>query len=567
MTGTQGYVVISRRPLDLEDYVDVARRHVGWIIGPVFGGIVASIVIAYLLPNTYVSKAVMQIVPAQISESLVPTTINQQLTERIQQMQSNIMSRTSLSNLINSPDLNLYPKERATKPLEDVIEAMKAKDLRIAIEATPQSILSRHASSFSITFAYSNRFKAQNTVQKLITRFIDENQNTQRSQQSLLKDFFGDELAQAKARLEKGNEELAKFRTENQGRLPEQLPMNVTALASAQQQATRIGDELNRLAQNKLAIEQHITTLKANKDLFALMDRDGQDMGLSGPVVRQNQELLAQNKQIEAMESQLAQLLQSYRETYPEIRDMRKRLTVIKRQRDELALKYEKELEEQDSKPKAAAKKPPNYAAARAQNDVQGQIDQNTTALRINEQEREFRLKELEKLNREMEDYRARLAQTSLLEAKYKDLQLETANAGEKYQVTMKKADLTAQGNDLIQRKAGESLEVLDPPSLPVNPSDPNRLQIVGAGTAVAFILGLGLAGIQEARDTSLKNLKDVRAYTNLPVLCSIPLLENTMLVKRKKRIAYLAWSAAVIVGIIAICAALFYYNSVTLVA
>ena len=39
---------------------------------------------------------------------------------------------------------------------------------------------------------------------------------------------------------------------------------------------------------------------------------------------------------------------------------------------------------------------------------------------------------------------------------------------------------------------------------------------IIGAGTAISFILGIALAGVQEAKDTSLKNLKDVRAYTNL---------------------------------------------------
>jgi hypothetical protein len=76
-------------------------------------------------------------------------------------------------------------------------------------------------------------------------------------------------------------------------------------------------------------------------------------------------------------------------------------------------------------------------------------------------------------------------------------------------------------------------------------------------------MLGLALAGVQEARDSSLKNLKDVRAYTNLPVLCSIPLLENTLLVKRKRRITALAWSAAVIIGVLAVCGSLFYYSSV----
>ncbi len=568
MTGSQGYVAISRRPLDLEDYIDVARRHMGWIIGPMFAGTVASIVVAYLLPNTYVSKAVMQIVPAQISEQLVPTTINQQMTERIQQMEGNILSRTSLSNLIQAPDLNLYPKERASKPLEDVIEAMKARDLKIEIQSSPQSFMSKHASSFSITFAYSNRFKAQNTVQKLITRFIDENQNSQRSQQNLLKDFFGDELAGAKANVEKANDELAKFRTENQGRLPEQTQGNITALTSVQAQVTRLNDELNRLAQNKMLLEQHITTLKQNKDLAILMEKDAGDMSIPGsPGVKKNEELLARNKQIEMMESQLAQLLQSFRETYPEIRDMRKRLQVIKRERDELALRYEKELEEQEKKPRETVKRPTNFAAQKAQNDIQGQIDSSNTSIKIIEQDREFKLKELEKLTKEMEDYRNKLAQTSLIEAKYSDLIRDQKNAGEKFQEMLKKSEMTAQNSDLIQRKAGESLEVLDPPSLPVNPSNPNRVMIIGAGIAMAFVLGLAMAGIQEAKDSSLKNLKDVRAYTNLPVLCSIPLLENTMLVKRKKRIAYLAWSAAVIVGIISVCAALFYYNSVTLTA
>src|SRR5581483_2925452 len=74
-------------------------------------------------------------------------------------------------------------------------------------------------------------------------------------------------------------------------------------------------------------------------------------------------------------------------------------------------------------------------------------------------------------------------------------------------------------------------------------PVAPKRYYIIGVGCVVSLMLGLALAGVQEARDSSLKNLKDVRAYTNLPVLSSIPLLENSLLVKRKRRLAYVAWS------------------------
>jgi hypothetical protein len=61
-------------------------------------------------------------------------------------------------------------------------------------------------------------------------------------------------------------------------------------------------------------------------------------------------------------------------------------------------------------------------------------------------------------------------------------------------------------------------------------------------------------------KDTSLKNLKDVRAYTNMPVLTSIPLLENALLLRRKRRLHWLAWTSAIIFGIMAMTAAIYYY-------
>ena len=71
---------------------------------------------------------------------------------------------------------------------------------------------------------------------------------------------------------------------------------------------------------------------------------------------------------------------------------------------------------------------------------------------------------------------------------------------------------------------------------------------------------GLVLAGAKEMKDTSLKNLKDVRAYTNLAVLSSIPLLENALLIRRKRRLLWLAWSSAIIIGSIAMSGSAYYY-------
>src|SRR5580692_8986615 len=176
-----GYIAISRRTLDLEDYIDIARRHMGWIVGPVLAGIVISIVVAFVLPNIYVSQAEIEITPATISDAIVKTTVNQRLTERILQMEQEILSRTSLSGIITDPHLDLYKAERAKEPIEDVIESMRVNDVKITINSLPGDG-SRTASAFTIKFFYPDRVKARDTVQALITKFNASNESTQRAQ-------------------------------------------------------------------------------------------------------------------------------------------------------------------------------------------------------------------------------------------------------------------------------------------------------------------------------------------------------------------------------------------------
>ena len=67
---------------------------------------------------------------------------------------------------------------------------------------------------------------------------------------------------------------------------------------------------------------------------------------------------------------------------------------------------------------------------------------------------------------------------------------------------------------------------------------------------------------VKEVKNTALKNLKDVRAYTNLAVLSSIPLLENALLVRRKRRLVWLAWSSAIIIGVTLMSGSMYFYMS-----
>lgn len=561
------YVAVSRRQLDLEDYIDVARRHVGWIMGPLLAGIVVSIVVAFAMPDIYVSQAELQITPAQVSDAIVKTTINQRLNERIMQMETSILSRTSLSQIIQDPRLDLYKSDRAKEPLEDVIEKMRTQDIKIAIESDVGDA-SRHASAFTIRFFYPDRVKARDTVQALVTKFTDQNQDTQATAENVVRNLVHDELSEAKAKLDALNEQLTKFRVDHSGQLPEQTSLNIAALTSLQQQSTSINDSLNRLAQERVQLDTHLQTLQSQLQLYDMFEKDEATATGAGapPLMRQQSERLVQlNKTIEQNESTLAQLKLTYRSNFPDIRDMESRIAEMKRQRDDLQKKQDEEFaklqDEAAKKQPQKLKKATNYAAAQSINNVQGQIDATKALVKTNEMQRESLQKTQQANSKEIESYQQKLAATSGIEASYQEMIQNQKEASEKYLELQRKQELAEQNNDLLQRKAGENLDVLDPPSLPTTPAKPNRWMIVGAGLGISFILGLAFAGVQEAKDTSLKNLKDVRAYTNLPVLSSIPLLENTMLVRRKRRIAYLAWSAGIIIGLLAVSASLYYHS------
>jgi len=74
MVPQQGYVSVSRRPPDVEDYIDIVRRYRSWIVGPTFAGLVIAVVVAFLWPDTFISQAVMRITPQQIRSGWCPAT-------------------------------------------------------------------------------------------------------------------------------------------------------------------------------------------------------------------------------------------------------------------------------------------------------------------------------------------------------------------------------------------------------------------------------------------------------------------------------------------------------------
>ena len=552
MAAPQNYVTISRRPPDVEDYIDMLRRYRSWIIGPMFAGLVISVVVAFLWPDTYISQAMMRITPQQVSERLLPAVINTQMADRIGQMETEILSRSSLAQVIQKPSLNLYERRRLRDPMEDIIEDMRNKSIKIQVLNDPTGQNAgdrRYASAFLIQFSYSDRYKSQAVVNELVAKFLDQNVNVQRNKAVLTENFLDDEQKTSKDKLDKLETALTQFRVQNQGKLPEQLQSNMATVSNLQMQLSGLEDALGRDQQDKLILESRLQTLK-NSQSFVTSNLEDTVVGQAV----KNQRLIDLNNRITEAKSSLAGLLQIYRPDYPDIKQVQGRISSMESERQGI----EKEMADQAEG--TSVRRVINPQMQKALEDLKNDQAQVQAQISARQADIEGKIRRQSELNKAMTNYQTRIEGSAVNQQQYEGLMRDYQFAKQDYEEMSRRKGASASARNLEEHKAGENLEVLDPASLPEQPSEPNRWAIAGIGTSLGLLLGMMLAGAKEVKDTSLKNLKDVRAYTNLPVLSSIPLLENALLLRRKRRLFWLAWSSAVIAGTLAMSGSMYFY-------
>jgi succinoglycan biosynthesis transport protein ExoP len=555
MVPGQNYLTVSRRPPDVEDYIDMLRRYRSWVIGPTFAGLVISVLVACWWPDTYISSAVMRIMPQSVPTNLVPSAVTGQMQERLGQMQVQILGRSELMALIQKPSLDLYKKDRAHLPLEDIAETMRTKAIHIRLYDAPGAAQNRiGATAFMISFAYTDRYKAQQVVRELTSKFEETNFRLQQTSATQTATFLTDELKRDKDRMDAKDAEIAQFTAENQGRLPENFQANMMQVNSIETQIASAEDQIGRDQAQKLTLETTLQNLK-NQEVAATNSVE-RTTTTQGAAVK-NDRLMELNKVILGAKANLAAAQQRYRDDMPEIKVFKDQIRQFEAERSQLE-KEDQLAQTNQQTVQARVVTDPQVQAHIL--DLQAQEQNTKTAIGNLQAEIESKNKRRGELEKELQNVQSRIAASPSAIQKYNALLQDLALAKDEYQQTSKKRALSETAQNLEEHKAGESLELLEAADLPETPSEPNRMLIMAMGTFAGLCLGFAMAGAKELKNTSLKNLKDVRAYTNLPVLSSIPLLENALLVRRKRRLAWLAWSSAVIIGGILMCGAAYYH-------
>jgi uncharacterized protein involved in exopolysaccharide biosynthesis len=540
----------ARRNIDFEDFIDSARRHKSWILGPTFAGLVIATVVAFLWPDTYVSSALVRITSSQVPERFVATNINQMLTERINAIAQGVLSRSTLTNIIQTYDL--YPRERRRYPIDDVVEQMRNKDIKIGVINLEHG--RRSVGAFPISFRYENRHLAQKVTADIVSRLINENERETLSSSQQTTDLMTSEVEKAKQRLDEIESKLSDFRIRNAGNLPEERSTNITALNSLDQRASSINASISRVNQDKLLLESQLRIYREQ------LARQTEAATVSGDPVRiaaKNEQLQLKEREIASNEQMLIQLKEMYKDTHPDVQRVKANLATLVRQRDEL---QRAEDAAQRVAAKAAADAPKRVVVTREMQALDANIKQTESLIRAKDLELKDLNEEVQRLTGQVRNYQNRISSSPLADQLYAQLTRDYSQAKDAYLSLKVKQEESQRGTEVIRNKQGETLDLLDQASLPAKPAEPNRYLIVGVGTFLGLLLGIALAGIREVKDTTLKNLKDVRVYTQLTVLGCVPLIEDDIVVKRRKRLALLGWATAIIVGILMMAGAVAYY-------
>jgi hypothetical protein len=148
-------------------------------------GLLTGLGISYLVTPRYISEATMTLMQT-------PGSAPADLRPILAEMQLEILSRTSLFSVITDQRLDLYRNERAREPIEDVIAIMR-RDLEIGPTGP--------GSAFHIRFAYSDRSKAHDTVQTLVSKFVEANLQRERNASNMMQYWSRDHPGGIEARL------------------------------------------------------------------------------------------------------------------------------------------------------------------------------------------------------------------------------------------------------------------------------------------------------------------------------------------------------------------------------
>ena len=215
---------------------------------------------------------------------------------------------------------------------------------------------------------------------------------------------------------------------------------------------------------------------------------------------------MVQQKQLDDLQAQEAQLSFQYQADYPDLKAVRRKIQDLQR---EMA--------------KAASAPPSVTPATPAPNRVDSVgVQQLHAQLRGIALAIQAKRKDQDQLVQQIRNYQGRVQSSPEVEAQFKSLTRDYETAEKFYQSLLAKMDQAKMSTNLENRQQGETFSLLDPPNFPLEPGFPKVSVFALGGLGLGFVLGGVIVAYLEYKDTALRTERDVWDFTQLPTLAVI---------------------------------------------
>ena len=521
----------QRKP---SEYLKILRRRIWFIILPTIAITSAVIWVVYKLPDVYESYTLIVVKPSTLPNSVVMTNNDDNLTRQLTSITQVVTSRSSLEPLVQKYDL--YKTERMRgEPMEGVIDMMRS-DIRV----TPNTSRNDITNGFNISYRYRDPRTTQAITSELAGKYITAQTNSSSSNAIAARNFFDQQVNQARAALSEIDKQMLDFKSAHVGELPSEGEALFNQLTGLREEQKALISEVGRLQDRRAAATNQLTTLKAARAQAIINTAED----ITDPKTTLAYSQLVTRKA--ALQGELTRMTGELREKHPDVIAKKKEVDQVQEQMDAMIAEWKDKIKEKEER----LKKSPDVAYAAAEQEIkltEGEIKRQQALLAQNETSIGSIIERINKVP----------GVEVSLSALDRDYQVKKA-ALDQLLAQQQKITLTA---DATTQQQGEGIEVVDNANLPSKPVAPKRVMLSSLGIVVGIGLGLLLIGIFEGpRLLTIQNSEDARHYTGLPVLLAVPELltpQEARAIPRRRKLLLAAGVIATIVSIPALALAL----------
>lgn len=489
----------NKPTIEIQDYLEIFQRRKLQFILPFTLIFVTAVVVMLILPPVYRSEATVFIERQEIPAELVETTVTGFVDERIQIITKRLLTNDKLWEIAEKFDL--YSDERSATNRLDIIRKMR-DSITVETQTFEEEDTARSRNdeqsltiAFTVSYESSTPETAQKVANELALLYSEENKRERTEQTEAVSKFLEEEAAQYRDQIAEIDQELAAFKQENVGSLPELANVNLDMLNSTEDQLERVQEEINTIQEQIVNLQSQLATTDPYYNITVPAD----DIGA-----------LPSSQQLRFLKQQYAAARQRYSEEHPDIKRLKNQINALGGTID--------------SSGNTSAFAPDNPAYI----SLQAQIESNKIRLKSLESERE-------RLKSKMEIYEERMFKVPAVERDYLAITRDREVAIRKYQDIQDKLQLARLAKNLEQDAKAERFVVLSPASLPTSPSKPNKLAIMLLGFVLAFGSGTGMATLAEYLDHSVHGVRGIKNILSVPPLAEIPYIQTETEVLKKR--------------------------------